>query len=70
MYMFLFKSIPTCPLERYAARVLHHRRAPVLKRFFHQCVISYILVASLTLVALFKTEPSELVWPHVCAMTH
>ena len=68
--MFLFKSIPTCPHERYAARVLHHRLAPVLKTVFHQCVISYILVASLTLMALFKTEPSELDWLQVCDMPH
>ena len=36
-----------------------NRLVPVLKTIFHQCVISYT-DASLTLMTLFKTEPSEL----------
>ena len=33
--------------------LMEPRLAPVLKTIVHQCVVSYILVASLTLIALF-----------------
>ena len=39
-----------------------------LKQFFIN--VSYILVASLTLLALSKTEPTELDWLQVYGMTH
>ena len=40
-----------------------------LKQFFIN-VSYHILVASLTLMVLFKTEPSELDWLQVYDMTH
>ena len=50
-------------IYRYLARL-----APVLKHIFIN-VSYHILVASLTLMALFK-EPSELDWLHVYDMKH
>ena len=45
------------------------RLAPVLKTLFIN-VPYHILIASLTLMALFKTEPSELDWLQVYDMAH
>ena len=48
------------------------RLAPVFKPINHFFInVSYhILVASLTLMALFKTEPSDLGWLQVYDTTH
>ena len=47
------------------------RLAPVLKTIFINVPYHiHVLVARLTLMALFKTEPSELDWLQVYDMTH
>ena len=64
-------------LENYSKRRKVRKRVSMyvldwlqsLKQFFIN-VSYHILVASLTLMALFKTEPSKLDWLQVYDMTH
>ena len=50
---------------------IQYRLAPVLKTFFHQCVISYTCSQSNSGGSVcLKTEPSELDWLQEYDMTH